>query len=278
MSILYRKIVILLVGQILVSTLSLNNVEANQYNPTYEQAKAASSKVNQRDVDRIKGMFRDSQRLATDSLFELNALEQLKHNFNVHNKASINGKGPLEITEENNLLVHRDDKNGEKQYQISTVQNKQSNGSQNRILGANGVQSIMPTADIVIKEVDMTKKDSSERPEKSSVIDERKGNTNSRQSNIFSGFTFPGAATFPNPLLGGAGGLNSNPFLTNLMRSPTLPTLPGLPTLPPLPKFPLATPKPPRPPKSSVIGNNGGTMALTNDNVVVVNVLSNNYR
>lgn len=63
---------------------------------------------------------------------------------------------------------------------------------------------------------------------------------------------------------------SSNPIMGGLLRPQTFPTFPAFPTLGPF------TTRPPRP-KTSIIGNSGGAMALTNDNVVVVNVLSGNY-
>lgn len=92
--------------------------------------------------------------------------------------------------------------------------------------------------------------------------------SDARQSSLFSSFRPPvlsGLGSSTNPVLG------SSPFMSNLLSRPS--------ELPKFPAFSLigATPKPPKPAKSSIIGNNGGTTALTNDNVVVVNVLSNNY-
>lgn len=84
-----------------------------------------------------------------------------------------------------------------------------------------------------------------------------------RQSALFSNFRPPTMAALPN--------LGTNPFSNNLFK--TSPQLPKLPT------FALPTPSqltPPKPPKTSILGNNGGYTTLTNDNVVVVNVLSNN--
>lgn len=89
-----------------------------------------------------------------------------------------------------------------------------------------------------------------------------------RQSSLFNSFKLPASQPFANPFG------TYNPLMNNLLKPPSLPTLPMLPTLP---TFQLPSPRPSRPPKSSIIGNNGGSMALTNDNVVVVNVLSNNY-
>lgn len=77
-----------------------------------------------------------------------------------------------------------------------------------------------------------------------------------RQAYLFPGLarpTFPNAFGSTNPLMAGL-----PPF-----RPLSMPSFPTFPT--------------PRPPKTSIIGNNGGAMALTNDNVVVVNVLSSNF-
>lgn len=86
-----------------------------------------------------------------------------------------------------------------------------------------------------------------------------------RQSSLFNSYGFA-----PNNGFGNA--FNSpNPLGGFLVARPTLPTLPQFPAFNPL------VPRSTRPPKTSIIGNNGGPMALTNDNVVVVNVLSGNY-
>lgn len=87
-----------------------------------------------------------------------------------------------------------------------------------------------------------------------------------RQSSFLTGLHLPGT----NPL-------GSNPLANNLFQSAKPFQLPTMPSFPPLPSIPMMTPKPPPQPKSSIIGNNGGPMSLTNDNVVVVNVLSNNW-
>lgn len=120
--------------------------------------------------------------------------------------------------------------------------------------------------------------------------------SDARQSSLLSNLHFPGTnplglgGGLGNPL--GLGGVNnplglgsisnplglggvSNPLAMNsLFQAPKIPTMP---TLPALPTFSLSTPKPTLRAKSSIIGNNGGPMSLTNDNVVVVNVLSNNW-
>lgn len=92
-----------------------------------------------------------------------------------------------------------------------------------------------------------------------------------RQSSLFSGLGLGGSnSAFQNPLASG---------MFKPMTLPPIPTLPALSLEPPtagLPSSPLAPPPPPpRPPKTSILGG-GGPMALTNDNVVVVNVFSNN--
>lgn len=81
--------------------------------------------------------------------------------------------------------------------------------------------------------------------------------SDARQSSLFSSFR----PSFPT--LG-----STNPLMGSFLRPPSLPTLPTMAT------FPTPYQPPPRQPKTSVIGNSGGPMALTNDNVVVVNVLS----
>lgn len=81
-----------------------------------------------------------------------------------------------------------------------------------------------------------------------------------RQSSLFSGF--------------GLGSGGTNPAFQNPLMSGLFKPMP----LPPIPTLPALTLRPPqlRPPKSSIIGGGSGPMTLTNDNVVVVNVFSNN--
>jgi len=81
-----------------------------------------------------------------------------------------------------------------------------------------------------------------------------------RQSSFFSSFRPP---TLTNPL----GVINP---MANLLKPPSLPTLPTF-------QLPQPAYSPPAPPRRAIIGNGGGPMALTNDNVVVVNVLSSNW-
>lgn len=88
-----------------------------------------------------------------------------------------------------------------------------------------------------------------------------------RQASLFSNLMGPALPSLSPPSFSG---VSSNPFVSNILSTPQLPKLPTF-------TLPSPTPKPAKPPKSSIIGNNGGTTALTNDNVVVVNVLSNNY-
>lgn len=76
-----------------------------------------------------------------------------------------------------------------------------------------------------------------------------------RQGSLFSGLSPP---SLMNPM-------------NNFLRPPSLPALPSLPA------FQMPMPRPPPPPKTSIIGGGGGPMALTNDNVVVVNVFSGNW-
>lgn len=105
--------------------------------------------------------------------------------------------------------------------------------------------------------------------------------SDARQASIFSGLHMPGSSPF---LLGQQNLFQQNPLAANnLFQQPklpnlaTFPTLPKMPTLPPLLSLPTVSMKPPPKPKMSVIGNDGGPMSLSNDNVVVVNVLSNNW-
>lgn len=103
-----------------------------------------------------------------------------------------------------------------------------------------------------------------------------------RQSSLFPGLV---SSNFGNSF--GVGGGNTNPLMNGaLFRQPMVPTPMRMPHLSSSPFGSLTTltltgqrpqqQQQPRP-KSSIIGNTGGSMALTNDNVVVVNVLSGNY-
>lgn len=94
--------------------------------------------------------------------------------------------------------------------------------------------------------------------------------SDARQSSLFGGFPSGGLGNgFGNGFGNGLG--SSSPFGGGLLRPPSLSAFP---TLAPFGPF---GHQQTRQPKSAIIGNGGGAMALTNDNVVVVNVLSGNY-
>lgn len=89
--------------------------------------------------------------------------------------------------------------------------------------------------------------------------------SDARQSSLF--------GAFPSTGFGNGGLGSSNPFnsgVGGLMRPPSL----SMPSMAPFRPF---GPQTTRAPKTAIIGNGGGAMAMTNDNVVVVNVLSGNY-
>lgn len=222
--------------------------------PQDMKASLKASQLSRKEVERLRQMFRGSHKLATESLDELNILRHLQEKFGVHSSGSMGQDGLVE-KDSHKLTVHRDGKDhGDNQYQISSkTMDKPKNGT--------ATTAKAPVDDDIVVE---------ERP--NSQNGNLHSDSHARQSSLFSGFNFPA-----NPALG-TGLSGSNPFLSRLAQPPSLPSLPSLPALPSLPTFPLVTPKPAKPPKSSIISNNnGGPMALTNDNVVVVNVLSNNY-
>lgn len=222
--------------------------------PTDIKASQKASQLSRKEVERLRQMFRGSHKLATESLDELNILRHLQEKFGVHSSGSMGQNGLVE-KDSHKLTVHRDGKDhDDNQYQISS---KMADNPRN---GTATTAKAPADDDIVVEE--------RPNPQGSNLHSD----SYARQSSLFSGFNFPA-----NPALG-AGLAGSNPFLSRLAQPPSFPILPSLPTLPALPTFPLVTPKPPKPAKSSIISNtNGGPMALTNDNVVVVNVLSNNY-
>ena len=195
-----------------------------------------------KDVDRLRQMFSSSKKLATDSLHEHHLFRQL------HQSAYKNERSNSSNKHDSSSPKQREDSKSDGHRTTNDSSNK--DGSSRARFGDKDSEP-----DNVLGEggqVEIGKN-------KASGL-----HSDARQSSLFSGLKSPFNPTFPTSL-------GANPLMNNLLHPPSFPTLPSLPT------FPQATPKPPRPPKSSVIGNNGGSMALTNDNVVVVNVLSNNY-
>lgn len=250
-------LILLEIPNVIVSSSSASTVQG-LVPQTASQVKAAFERLSQKDVERMRKMFEGSRKLADESMFELNTLNNLQENFNVHNTASLDNPAQTKLKGDKNFIIHEDRKNDGKQYKISTTvgNNNQPTGPLVGLLST----FAEPKDDIVVEEAEIGGKLSGNDTTRNDP----------RQSSLFSGFR---PAVFPGTL---GSGLNSNAL--NMIRPPSFPSLPSLPTLPTFPTLPLPTQKPPRPPKSSIIGNNGGSMALTNDNVVVVNVLSNNYK
>lgn len=228
-------------------------VLAEAFSPIATQVTQRVSQMDQKEVERLRKMFRESHKLAMETMDELSILKLLGHSFKVHGSASVGDNGNAE-EDKHKLTVHHDGKSGDSRYHIST-KDKPMRRPGDDTTGSK--QADQAEEDIVVEQVQGTRDGTSH------------ADSNARQSSLFSGFKLPSSPAFANTFSG------ASPFLSNLAQPPTLPTLPKLPTLPTLP---VITPKPPKPPKSSIISNNnGGPMALTNDNVVVVNVLSNNY-
>lgn len=135
-------------------------------------------------------------------------------------------------------------------------------------------------SDAIVGKNNLTNSDDASDDDKLSKLIHKDVNDNhnhARQSSLFPGLV--------SPALGnsfGLGGGNTNPLMNGaLLRPPSVfGNMPSLQSFH-LPAFPNNQQQqqfaPFRPPKTSVIGNGGGAMALTNDNVVVVNVLSGNY-
>lgn len=203
-------------------------------------------------VERWGKMFDDGQRAAKDSLYEMNVLKHLIQNYNVpNNTISIDRNGQAQ-SDLSKMILNFDNEGGvDKQYLIS--------GPKVKELSSKNIP-YSDTSEIVVEEIK-----NQQEPVASS------SNSQARQSGLFSGLNSFMAS---NPMQQSGFGLNglsnANPLLQgvgNLLQSAQ--------------KFPSLTPatpsKPPAPVKSSsLIGNNGGSTALTNDNVVVVNVLSYN--
>lgn len=194
-----------------------------------------SSKLDVKTIDRLRAMFRDSHKMATDGLVEFNVMRHIKDKFDTVrpklNSPYPNSDQPRSSSREMHNLNEREKlSSDEKDSPTKTTS--------------------LPSAD------DHTR---------SKMI-----KSDARQSSFLSGFKFP-SSPLSNPLASnpfGSSPFGSNPLAPNLLSPFSLPSLPTLPS---------AAPKPSKP-KSSIIGNNGGATSLTNDNVVVVNVLSNNYR
>lgn len=186
-------------------------------------------KMSPKSIERLRNMFRQSHKLATDGLIEFNVMRHLKDGHvnpmvaqnDARESRASDSLGNLDLTTQgqDNFAAEFQGKQGEtnsgsgKEFSLVDPQSKET------------------------------------------------AKSDARQSSFLSSFKFP-----PNPM---TNPLGSNSLMPNLLTPLALPSLPSL---------PIMTPRPSRPPKSSIIGNNGGSMALTNDNVVVVNVLSNNYR
>lgn len=204
-----------------------------------ESALVANQNLNldPQRVGRLRKMFNNSQNAAQESLHEMTILKQLMQASNF-------------IIPGDAVLVNQ----GGQTHQ----------GNSNKILYS------FPNQDIIesplsrqTEQVEDTKNNDNTNSNEGPVG--LASQNEARQSGLFSGFMPNIMAT--NPLQQPSFGLTgTNPLfegMGNLLKQTKNPFAP-------------ATPKPAPPPRSSLIGNNGGSTALTNDNVVVVNVLSYN--
>lgn len=238
--------------------------------PLEDEAAQKVAKLDSKTVERLRHMFNDSQKLASQSLYEwivLNQLKQKNEELQKHEGAIVGQSG--EQTDSGKVIVHRDNQDGSSngEYLISK-QIKQVAGDNKALSGGRQAAENLPT-ELVVENLAPVAVHDDKNPN-----DNTKERNDARQTNLFSTFNHPPGGhlgTFP---VGQGLFSISSPTLARL---PAMPTMPTMPTLSTMPTLPIITPRPAKPAKSSVIGNNGGAMALTNDNVVVVNVLSNNY-
>lgn len=188
--------------------------------------------------ERLRKMFDNSQRAAQESLNDMTILKQLMQtsNFIIPGDAVLVDQGGRAQEDLNKIVYSFPNQNSIKHPRRSDK------------------------GEVIVEE---TKNNSNVNTNEGPIAPS--SHNEARQSGLFSGFMPNLIATNPlqqppfsltgaNPLLEGIGNLlkpTKNPFTS-------------------------ATPKPAPPPRSSLIGNNGGSTALTNDNVVVVNVLSYN--
>lgn len=205
------------------------------------------------EAARLREMYADSVRLANQAKLELGLFKSIHERIKSHKPEQV---GALIVTKSpmsgsNVLLVHRDNRDGEQQFGLGLRGESSS--------GANSEDGLKDVASIRSEDV------SGERKEPAhAAVDKSEG----RQSSLFNAFKLQTPS-----LLTGA----TNPLMSGFMQQPSIPALPALPSFPSFASLAKpSTPKPYAPPKTSIIGNNGGPMAMTNDNVVVVNVFSNN--
>lgn len=210
---------------------------------------------NEKDLRRLRQMLGESKKLAAESSLEMNMLDLIRRNNALKHEGTVIDQN--QHSKEGSTTVFRDEKGSSSHYEI-TGRNLDSAIHTNVMDTKNN--SSKPKID------DDKEEDSIAEQLVKHPSDNVKSET--RQS-LFSPLRFPAM----NPTLSNSG-YATNPFMNNILHPPTLQSFS---TLPALPSLPVLTPQSHRPPKTSIIGNGGGPMALTNDNVVVVNVLSGNY-
>lgn len=240
-----------------------------------DQAKQRAQQMKPEDVHRIKSMFKKSNEVATDGLYEMNVLKHLRQTFTNRLKNSgqtMDSRGQPE-GDSSKITVHLDANpndptkvNNKKQYLIHTDYNP----TEHKLI-EEAPQMLKSQAALLKSPINSDEKKIGAMEDSIlkflHIVDDKAANqthSEARQTSLFPGFQLPTTPAFPMSM-------NSNPLMSGLLKPPTFPHLPSL---PPFPAF--SAPAAPRP-KTSVIGNSGGPMALTNDNVVVVNVLSGNY-
>lgn len=198
---------------------------------------ARKGELDPKEANRLRNMYASSLDLAVKGMFEANAMNAMNQLAMSHSQSSDN----------------------------STTARAPATGTMVRIrpyliIGDHGT----PSPSLNETKTSNGKSEDDEIAEhliKSGHHDTHKHN-DARQSGFWPGMR----PSFP-------GGLGS-PGYPNLMGG-----LPQIhpPSFPSFQMFPGGGGQSHRPPKTSVIGNSGGAMALTNDNVVVVNVLSSNF-
>ena len=196
-------------------------------------------------VQRLREMFEKSQAEAINNFYEQKALKMMANPVDALDSEPARIKFiPMSLLDSHNNT----DANQLKGDQMSA-----------KYLVVKQIESSMKKNESSTDEAD----DNEDSIKAKSNQSDQHGKNDARQSSYFGGLGGP-------QRFGNTFG-STNPMMGGFLRQPTFAALPAFPTISPF------TTRPPRPPKSSIIGNNGGAMALTNDNVVVVNVLSGNY-
>ena len=201
---------------------------------------AAEIKFDAKNIDRLRKKVAESEKLAQQSMFEIKLMEMLADTVpNAAAKGLPNiGWGPAKVESASREAKLLDGKS------VSSTGDKTSSG-------------VVAQPSEKITDEDLLPVDSSKVKQANSTH----LHNDARQASLFQGFR-----PFNNPLG------QTYPLGGGLVQSPSFPQMPSFQSFPSLPTFPRR-----QQPKTSIIGGGGGPMALTNDNVVVVNVLSSNF-